>query len=142
MPTRMATESGIETPNAEDLARFDRKRKGKTLSNADWKRPTDPEAKLARMKDGTPQATRARGRSRRGDQGHTMSPSPTLEATRAISARSCWRRSMNPLTALDGGVWKTRIAEPDPASGDLRWRGDDAAQKAVYAKCGCFSRSF
>src|ERR1700733_5705768 len=32
MLTRMAQESGIETPTAEDLARFDRKRKGKTLS--------------------------------------------------------------------------------------------------------------
>jgi hypothetical protein len=29
MLTRMAQESGIETPTAEDLARFDRKRKGK-----------------------------------------------------------------------------------------------------------------
>src|SRR5271157_3660799 len=53
MLTRMAKESGIDTPSAEDLARFDRKRKGKTLSNADWKSPTDPEAKIARMKDGT-----------------------------------------------------------------------------------------
>ena len=53
MLTRMATESGIDTPSAEDLARFDRKRKGKTLSNADWKSPTDPEAKIAKMKDGT-----------------------------------------------------------------------------------------
>ena len=40
MLARMAQESGIETPTAEDLARFDRKRKGKTLSNADWKSPT------------------------------------------------------------------------------------------------------
>jgi transposase len=53
MLTRMAKESGVDTPTAEDLARFDRKRKGKTLSNADWKSPTDPEAKIARMKDGT-----------------------------------------------------------------------------------------
>ena len=53
MLTRMAKESGIDTPTAEDLARFDRKRKGKTLSNADWKSPTDPEAKIAKMKDGT-----------------------------------------------------------------------------------------
>jgi hypothetical protein len=55
MLTRMAQESGIETPSAEDMARFDRKRKGKgkTLSNADWKSPTDPEAKIAKMKDGT-----------------------------------------------------------------------------------------
>ena len=36
MLTRMAQESGIETPTAEDLA-LHRKRKGKTLSNADGK---------------------------------------------------------------------------------------------------------
>jgi Transposase domain (DUF772) len=33
--------------------RLDRKRKGKTLSNADWTSKTDPDAKIARMKDGT-----------------------------------------------------------------------------------------
>ena len=46
-------ESGIETPTAEDLARLDRKRKGKKLSNQDWVSKSDPEAKIARMKDGT-----------------------------------------------------------------------------------------
>jgi transposase len=35
--------------------------------------------------------------------------------------------------ALDGGVWKMRIAEPEPAKGYLRWHGDEAARKAVYA---------
>jgi transposase len=53
MLKRMAKESGIETPSAEDLARLDRKRKGKTLSNDDWTSPVDPDAKIARMKDGT-----------------------------------------------------------------------------------------
>jgi transposase len=53
MLTRMAEESGIATPTVEELARFDRKRKGKKLSNADWTSPTDAEAKIARMKDGT-----------------------------------------------------------------------------------------
>ena len=38
-------ESGIETPTAEDLARLDRKRKGKKLSNEDWVSKSDPEAK-------------------------------------------------------------------------------------------------
>lgn len=51
----MAQESGIETPTAEDLARFDRKRRGRTLSNADWKGPTEPDARSARMRDGTTQ---------------------------------------------------------------------------------------
>ena len=49
----MAQESGIETPTAEDLARLDRKRKGKKLSNQDWVSRSDPEAKIAKMKDGT-----------------------------------------------------------------------------------------
>ena len=51
--TRLAQESGIETPTAEDLARLDRKRKGKKLSNQDWVSKSDPEAKIAKMKDGT-----------------------------------------------------------------------------------------
>src|SRR5919199_272203 len=41
MLRRMAQESGIETPTADDLIRVDRQRKGKTLSNADWVSPTD-----------------------------------------------------------------------------------------------------
>ena len=53
MLARLAQESGIETPTAEDLARLDRKRKGKKLSNQDWVSKSDPEAKIAMMKDGT-----------------------------------------------------------------------------------------
>ena len=30
-------------------------------------------------------------------------------------------------------MWKTRIAEPEPSKGYLRWHGDEAARKAVYA---------
>ena len=52
MLQRLAKESGIETPTADDLVRLDRKRKGKRLSNADWLAPTDPEAKIAKLKDG------------------------------------------------------------------------------------------
>ena len=47
MLARLAQESGIETPTAEDLARLDRKRKGKKLSNQDWVSKSDPEAKIA-----------------------------------------------------------------------------------------------
>src|SRR6059058_4895454 len=53
MLTRMAQESGIETPTAEDLIRLDRQRRGKTLSNEAWVSATDPDARIARMKDGT-----------------------------------------------------------------------------------------
>ena len=46
MLERLAQESG--TPTAEDLARLDRKRKGKKLSNQDWVSRSDPEAKIAK----------------------------------------------------------------------------------------------
>jgi transposase len=49
--TGLAKASGIETPTREDLARLDRKRKKKT-SNKDWTNPFDPDAKVAKMKDG------------------------------------------------------------------------------------------
>jgi hypothetical protein len=51
MLRRMAVESGIETPTTEDLIRLDRRRKGKRLSNAEWQSPTDPEARIAKLKD-------------------------------------------------------------------------------------------
>src|SRR3954447_25458886 len=53
MLERLAKDSGIEAPSTEDLIRFDRTRKGKSLSNAEWASPTDPEARIAKMKDGT-----------------------------------------------------------------------------------------
>jgi len=42
-----------EQPSDEEVRRYDRKRKDKTVSNADWVSETDDEAKIARMKDGT-----------------------------------------------------------------------------------------
>src|SRR5947209_20187901 len=52
MLERLAAESGIATPSAEDLVRLDRKRKGKRLSNKDRAAPTDSEARIAKLKDG------------------------------------------------------------------------------------------
>src|ERR687885_1304657 len=52
MLERLAEESGIATPSAEDLVRLDRKREGKRLSNAEWTSATDPEARIAELKDG------------------------------------------------------------------------------------------
>jgi transposase len=50
--TGLARESGIKTPSREDLARLDRKRKKKT-SNQEWVSPSDPDARIAKMEDGT-----------------------------------------------------------------------------------------
>ena len=49
---RLAEASGVETPTRADVARFDRSRKDKKTSNADWQSPQDPDAKIAKMKDG------------------------------------------------------------------------------------------
>jgi hypothetical protein len=48
----LAKESGIATPTKEDLIRFDRKRKDKTLSNKDWKSPVNEDSRIAKLKDG------------------------------------------------------------------------------------------
>ena len=48
----LAKESGIEHPSAEDGRRVDRSRKGKKTSNKDWVSPSDPDARIARLKDG------------------------------------------------------------------------------------------
>jgi len=47
----LAEAAGLENPTREQLARFDRKRKKKG-SNQDWESPSDPDARITRMKDG------------------------------------------------------------------------------------------
>jgi transposase len=48
----LAKAEGLEDPTDEDLRRLDRKRHGKKVSNDDWESPTDPDARIAKMKDG------------------------------------------------------------------------------------------
>jgi transposase len=49
---QLASEAGLENPTDEDLRGFDRQRKGKKVSNEEWFNPHDPDAKIAKMKDG------------------------------------------------------------------------------------------
>lgn len=48
---QLAAAAGIENPTREELARMDRKRKKKG-SNEEWMSPTDPDARITKMKDG------------------------------------------------------------------------------------------
>jgi transposase len=54
---RLMREEGVigadEKPSTDEVLRYDRKRKDKTVSNAEWKSATDEDAKITRMKDGT-----------------------------------------------------------------------------------------
>jgi transposase len=49
----LAKAEGIEEPTDADLQRRDRSRKDKKVSNEHWESPADPDARIARMKDGT-----------------------------------------------------------------------------------------
>jgi transposase len=48
----LMAEEGLDDPTDEDLRKFDRKRADKKVSNAEWMSPTDPDARIAKMKDG------------------------------------------------------------------------------------------
>src|ERR1043166_2749312 len=161
MLTRMARDSGIATPSADDLVRLDRKRTGKKLANAEWESQTDPDAKVARMKNGTTRLAYKPEHAvdldtgvivaapiHSADRGDTNTLDPTLQAAahnlagiglaptsedRCDLVTDKGYHSRDGLKRLDGGAWKTRISEPKPANGVLRWHGDEAVQKAVYA---------
>lgn len=158
MLARMAEESGIETPTADDLIRMDRKRKGKKLSNEDWVSTSDPEARIAKMKDGTTHLAYkpehavdldtgavVAAEIHPADQGDTK----TLEKTLLVAEAKLQALGAGPsadhraecvtdkgyhsravLKALDDSPWKTRIAEPKQ-KGFSRWHGDEAARRAV-----------
>lgn len=49
---RLAGAAGEPAETREDLAAFDKKRADKDASNAEWQSTTDPDAKVARTKDG------------------------------------------------------------------------------------------
>jgi hypothetical protein len=50
---QLAKEAGLEGPTDEDLRRFDRQRPNKKVTNEEWVSPSDPDSKIAKMKDGT-----------------------------------------------------------------------------------------
>ena len=131
------------------------------LSNADWKSPTDPDARIAKMKDGTMHLAYKPEHAvdldtgvvvaapiHPANEGDTTTLSPALDAAArnldavglapsegapCVVVADKGYHAREQLKALEGGVWKTRIAEPEPAKGYLRWHGDEAARKAVYA---------
>ena len=48
----LMADEGIDEPSDEDARRYDRKRKGKKVSNKDWESASAPDARITRMKDG------------------------------------------------------------------------------------------
>jgi len=160
MLTQMAKESGIETPTADHLVRLDRARKGKKLSNKEWTSKTDPEAKIAKLKDGRTHLAYKPEHAVDLDTGVIVAAAlhpadngdtTTIEGTLSAAEKNLAQIGAAPTTDkpselvadkgyhsraglkdLDGGAWKTRIAEPKQP-GFSRWHGDDKARAAVYA---------
>ena len=159
MLKRLAMESGIATPTADDLIRLDRRRKGKRLPNADWASPSDPEAKIAKLKDGR---TRLADKPEHAvdldsgaivaaeihpaDQGDTTTLPGTLAAAAANLATvdaaptpedpaelvaDKGYHSRAGLKDLEDSAWKSRVAEKRMRDVH-RWHGDEEARRAVY----------
>ena len=159
MLERLAKASGIATPTAEDLIRLDRKRQGKRLSNAAWASPSDPEARIAKLKDGRTHLAYkpehavdldtgaiVAAEIHLADRGDPATLPATLEAAEAnLAAVEAAPTAADPaelvadkgyhsragLKELEDGAWKSRIAEKEQP-GVSRWHGDEDARRAVY----------
>ena len=157
---RLAEESGQQTPTRAELARKDKKRKGKG-SNDDWTNPHDPDAKITKMKDGRTHLAHKAEHAvdletgavvavtvQPADRGDTQSLETTLaevlENLAAITEQvELPERALSELVADRGyhsaavlrrtqelGL-RSYIAEPKRPR--RRWRGRTAEQKATYA---------
>ncbi len=157
--TGLATASGIDTPTREDLARLDRKRKKKT-SNQDWTHPGDPDARVAKMKDGRTHLAHKAEHAvdletgaivavtlQGADQGDTTTigetASAAVEHLADAQADVAAPQSLDEIIAdkgyhsnltmvdLDAGGIRSYVAEPDRGRRD--WSETAAAQAPVYA---------
>src|SRR6478752_175766 len=159
MLAQMAKESGIETPTADDLVRLDRNRKGKKLANEEWISKTDPEARIAKLKDGRTHLAYkpehavdldtgaiVAAEVHPADQGDTATLPGTLAAAEANLAAvgaaptpedpaelvaDKGYHSRDGLKELEDGAWRSRLAEKK-AAGVNRWHGDEAERREVY----------
>ena len=154
--TRLAEASGIATPTRADLARFDRKRKKKG-SNDDWTHPHDPDAKIAKMKDGRTHLAHTAEQAvdletgaivgvtvQDADDGDTTTMVETLitaaEQVEAVSPAGAgigevvgdkgYHSNETMVAFADLGV-RSYVSEPD--RGRRNWQGKAAARDAVYA---------
>jgi len=157
--TRLAKASGIGTPTRADLARLDRRRKKKG-SNDDWTSPTDPDAKITKMKDGRTHLAHKAEHAvdldtgaivgvtvQDADTGDTTTmPQTAAEAVQQLDQVADAQGDPVPLgdeLVADKGChsravlvelrphFRTYISEPD--RGRQCWRDRAAARDAVYA---------
>jgi len=152
----LAKAAGIENPTREQLARLDRKRKKKG-SNGDWKSPSDPDARITKMKDGRTHLAHKAEHAvdlssgallavtlQAADKGDTTTIRETLGEAQEV-AREIHERGIEEAVAdkgyHSGAVLKElhgvaiRSYLPEPERGRRNWQGEGKAaeQKRVYA---------
>ncbi len=148
----LAKESGIKTPTRQDLARLDRKRKGKG-SNKDWFNPNDPDAKITKMKDGRTHLAHKAEHAVDMDSGATLAV--TVQPANRVDTKSIGEtlreavasldevelepeevvadkgyHSKRVVRALTDGGLRTYISEP--ARRRQRWENQSRERDAVY----------
>ena len=152
--TRLAEASGLSTPTRAELGRFDRTRKKKG-SNADWTHPHDPDAKIAKMKDGRTHLAHTAEHAvdletgaivgvtvQDASAGDTTTLAETL-ITAAEQVEAVGSRGIVEVVADKGyhsnetmvgfAVSRVRSYVSEPDRGRRRWKGKTAARDAVYA---------
>lgn len=157
---RLAEESGEATPTRAELARKDKKRKGKG-SNGEWTNPHDPDAKITKMKDGSTHLAHKAEHAvdletgaivavtiQPADRGDTQSLeqtlSETLENLTAVPEQASLSESALREVVADRGYhsaavlvrlhelgMRSYIAEPKRPR--RKWRGRLAERNATYA---------
>jgi len=158
----LAKASGIRTPTKEALARLDRQRK-KKASNDDWSSPSDPDAKITKMKDGRTHLAHKAEHAvdvetgaivavtvQGADEGDTSTIEKTLaeaeEQLEAVAGKAEGGQVPEGLSEVvaDKGYHSDRVMTElenqglrsyvaEPDRGRRKWRGDLDSQQAVYA---------
>ena len=151
----LAKAAGIENPTREQLARLDRKRKKKG-SNQEWMSPSDPDARITKMKDGRTHLAHKAEHAvdltsgallavtlQPANQGDTTTIHKTLEEAQA-AAGEINGQGVEEVVADKGyhsGTVLTEVHEqqvrsyiPEPERGRRNWQGQGKAeeQKRTY----------
>jgi transposase len=150
----LAKAEGIEQPTREQAARMDRKRK-KKASNQDWKSPADPDARIAKMKDGRTHLAHKAEHAvdlssgavvavtlQAADLGDTTTIQATLQEAQT-NAALINQRGVEEVVAdkgyhsnqvlVDLHTEDARSYIPEPERGSRNWDGKQKEQKRVYA---------
>jgi transposase len=149
----LARAAGIENPTKEQLARLDRKRKKKG-SNQEWISPSDPDARITKMKDGRTHLAHKAEHAvdltsgallamtlQPANQGDTTTIHQTL-AEAQTAAREINEVGVEEVVAdkgyHSGAVLKevhdqeVRSYIPEPERGRRKWQGKAEEQKRTY----------